>query len=88
MRCDKEVAADGQSRPVFSTGGGDPPNTILYVQPDGALGPTPHARISYLPYVHNVDAFGYNSRVIPEAEPYVGESWGWLLDPAYAGCVA
>jgi putative spermidine/putrescine transport system substrate-binding protein len=69
-------------------GAGDPPNTVLYVQPDGALGSTPQARISYVPYVHNVDAFGYNSRVIPEAEPYVGESWGWLLDPAYAGRVA
>lgn len=70
------------------TGAGDVPNTLLYVQPDGALGPSPQSRISYLPYVHNVDSFGYNSRVIQAAEPYQEESWGWLLDPAYAGRVA
>ncbi|MBK1705693.1 signal peptide prediction [Halochromatium glycolicum] len=69
-------------------GAGDAPNTILYVQPDGALGPTPQRRISFLPYVHNVDSFGYDSRAIPAAEPYREESWGWLLDPAYAGRVA
>ncbi len=82
------LSKTGRITPAAPVGAGDAPNTILYVQPDGSLGPTAQRRISFLPYVHNVDAFGYNSRFIPAAEPYVEESWGWLLDPAYAGRVA
>ena len=82
------LSKTGHITPEAPIGAGDAPNTILYVQPDGALGSTPQSRISYMPYVHNVDAFGYNSQVIPEAAPYLEESWGWLLDPAYAGRVA
>lgn len=82
------LSKTGRIRPDASIGAGDAPNKILYVQPDGTLGPAPQPRISFLPYVHNVDSFGYDSRMIPAAEPYVGESWGWLLDPAYAGRVA
>jgi putative spermidine/putrescine transport system substrate-binding protein len=77
----------GRISELAPSGAGDVPNKILYVQPDASLGPTPQPRISFLPYVHNVDSFGYNSRLIPEAEPYVEESWGWLLDPAYKGRV-
>ncbi|MCF7984581.1 MAG: extracellular solute-binding protein [Thiohalocapsa sp.] len=82
------LSKTGRITPEAPTGAGDVPNTILYVQPDGSLGATPRARISFLPYVHNVDSFGYDSRVIPPGEPYREESWGWLLDPAYAGRVA
>lgn len=67
---------------------GDAPYKLLYVQKDGALGPNPTAEISFMPYVHNTDSFGYNSAVIPKGIPYETESWGWLLDPAYSGKVA
>jgi putative spermidine/putrescine transport system substrate-binding protein len=82
------LSKDGRITADAPMGAGDAPNKILYVQPDGSLGPMPQSRISFLPYVHNVDAFGYDSRFIPAAEPYRDESWGWLLDPDYAGRVA
>jgi putative spermidine/putrescine transport system substrate-binding protein len=37
--------------------------------------------------VHNVDSFGYNNFFIPKGEPYVTESWGWLLNKKYRGKV-
>jgi len=67
---------------------GDAPYKILYVQEDGALGSRPSGKISFLPYVHNTDSYGYNSNVIPKGIPYETESWGWLLDDAYHGKVA
>lgn len=67
---------------------GDAPYKLLYVQPDGSLGSNPGGAISFLPYVHNTDSFGYNSAVIPKGIPYETESWGWLLDERYAGKVA
>ena len=82
------LSKTGRISPSAKPGTGDVPNKILFVQPDGQLGPTPSERISFLPYVHNVDSFGYNSDVISPAEPYTEESWGWLLDPAHAGRVA
>ena len=69
-------------------GAGDSPNKILFIQEDGSLGPNPTDEISFMPYVHNVDSFGYNSSVIPEGVPYETESWGWLLDDKYFGRVA
>ena len=68
-------------------GAGDAPHKILYVQDDEEIGTTPSERVSYLPYVHNVDSFGYNTQVIPEGIAYETESWGWLLDEKYAGKV-
>lgn len=41
-----------------------------------------------MPYVHNVDSFGYDTRVIQRAQGYTEESWGWLLDDANRGKVA
>lgn len=69
-------------------GAGDAPNKLLYVQPDKQLGSTPSSVISFMPYVHNVDSFGYNSNEIPRGEPYKTESWGWLLDDRHKGKVA
>jgi len=69
-------------------GAGDSPNKILFIQKDGSLGPSPTEQISFNPYVHNVDSFGYNSAVIPKGIPYETESWGWLLDEKYHGRVA
>lgn len=69
-------------------GAGDSPNKILFVQEDGSLGADSTDKISFNPYVHNVDSFGYNSSVIPKGIPYETESWGWLLDEKYHGRVA
>lgn len=69
-------------------GAGDSPNKILYIQSDGTLGANPTEQISYMPYVHNVDSFGYNTNKIPAGIPYVTESWGWLFEEKYRGRVA
>jgi len=69
-------------------GKGDVPNKILYVQADGTLSSNVSDKISFMPYVHNVDSFGYNSSIIKAATPYKGESWSWLLDEKYKGKVA
>lgn len=68
-------------------GAGDAPFKIVNVQPNGQLGPEQSDYLSFLPYVHNVDSFGYNTNVIPRGIPYETESWGWLLDEAYSGKV-
>ena len=41
-----------------------------------------------MPYVHNVDSFGYNTRHIKKGIAYETESWAWLLDEKYKGKVA
>lgn len=82
------LSKTGKISPEAHMGAGDAPNKILYVQEDGSLGARPTERISYMPYVHNVDSFGYNSTVIPKGIPYETESWGWLLDRRYKGRVA
>lgn len=68
-------------------GAGDAPYKLLHVQADNQLGKQHTDNISFLPYVHNVDSFGYNTSVIPQGVPYQTESWGWLLDEAYSGKV-
>jgi putative spermidine/putrescine transport system substrate-binding protein len=69
-------------------GKGDNPNKLLYVQPDGNLSSNETAKISFMPYVHNTDSFGYNTDAIKKGIPYETESWGWLLDDKYHGRVA
>jgi len=69
-------------------GAGDAPYRQLYVQSNGELGRKETKEVSFLPYVHNVDSFGYNTDVIPAGEPYKTESWGWLLDEKHHGKVA
>jgi len=68
-------------------GAGDAPHKILHVQDDDELGIKQTQHVSFLPYVHNVDSFGYNTNVIKKGIPYKTESWGWLLDKKYAGKV-
>jgi putative spermidine/putrescine transport system substrate-binding protein len=68
-------------------GAGDAPYKILHIQPNGQLGEQHTDQISFLPYVHNVDSFGYNTDVIPKGEAYKTESWGWLMDRKYSGKV-
>ena len=67
---------------------GDAPYKLLYVQKNGLLGSSPTGEISFMPYVHNTDSFGYNSAIIPKGIPYETESWGWLLDEKYKEKVA
>jgi putative spermidine/putrescine transport system substrate-binding protein len=69
-------------------GAGDAPCKLLYVQPDRTLSSTMTNEISFLPYVHNVDSFGYNTAIVPRGIPYETESWGWMLDDAWRGRVA
>ncbi|OIO71446.1 MAG: signal peptide prediction [Zetaproteobacteria bacterium CG_4_9_14_3_um_filter_49_83] len=83
-----DLTKKGKLSPDARIGLGDAPYKLLYVQPDGTLGATQAKSISFLPYVHNVDSFGYNSAVIPRGTPYETESWGWLLDDRYRGKVA
>lgn len=68
-------------------GAGDAPNKILFVQKDGTLSKNPTNNISFMPYVHNVDSFGYNTNKIPKGEAYKTESWAWLLDEKFKGKV-
>lgn len=83
-----DLTKKGRIEPGAQNGRGDAPNRILYVQNDGELAPSPSSRVSFLPYVHNVDSFGYNTNVVPLGKPYETESWGWLLDDQWAGKVA
>ena len=69
-------------------GAGDAPHKILNVQGDGSLGTQHTDEISFLPYVHNVDSFGYNQSLLPAELKQEQESWGWLLDSRYSGKVA
>jgi putative spermidine/putrescine transport system substrate-binding protein len=77
----------GKITPEASIGLGDAPVRIINVQPDGTLGTTETGQVTFMPYVHNVDSFGYNTKVVPKGEPYKTESWGWLLDDRYKGKV-
>lgn len=78
----------GRLTPNARFGRGDAPYKLLYVQPDGTVGPRRSDRVSFLPYVHNVDSFGYHTGTVPEGEPYETESWSWLLDERWRGRVA
>jgi putative spermidine/putrescine transport system substrate-binding protein len=82
------LSKTGKISPEAKVGAGDAPNKILFIQEDGSLGPTPTEAISFMPYVHNVDSFGYNSAVISEGVPYETESWAWMLDEKNHGRVA
>jgi len=83
-----DLTKKGKISPNANIGLGDAPYKLLYAQSDGSLGANPTGEISFLPYVHNTDSFGYNSAVIAKGVPYETESWGWLLDERYAGKVA
>ncbi len=69
-------------------GAGDAPHKLLFVQPDGSLGSNNTGKISFLPYVHNTDSFGYDTRYIEEGTAYETESWAWLFDEKNSGKVS
>ncbi len=77
----------GRLNPEAKLGAGDAPYKLLYAQKDGSLSSQTTDSVSFMPYVHNVDSFGYNTAVIPKGVPYETESWGWLLDEEYRGKV-
>ena len=83
-----DLPKKGKITPQAKRGKGDSPNKILYIQNDGTLGSTQTDKITFMPYVHNVDSFGYNTDIIPQGIAYETESWGWLLDEKYHGKVA
>ena len=83
-----DLVKTGRLTPNANLGAGDVPYKLLYVQRDGRLDSSPTEWVSFLPYVHNVDSFGYNTQVVPLGQPYVTESWGWLLDERWSGRVA
>lgn len=81
------ITKQGSITPEAAIGAGDAPYKILNVQDDGELGSKFTGEVSFLPYVHNVDSFGYNTDVIPQGIPYETESWAWLLDERWQGKV-
>ncbi|MGO3422402.1 MAG: ABC transporter substrate-binding protein [Pseudoalteromonas distincta] len=78
----------GKLTETASIGAGDAPYKLLNVQPDGTLSSQESDHISFLPYVHNVDSFGYNTDFIKLGIAYETESWSWLLDDENRGKVA
>lgn len=83
-----DLTKTGLLSPDANLGAGDAPYKLLHVQPNNQLGVNHTDKLSFLPYVHNVDSFGYNTSVIKQGIPYETESWGWLLDNKYKGKVA
>ena len=83
-----DLSKTGRLTPKAHMGAGDSPHKILFVQSDGTLDSKASALISFLPYVHNADSYGYNTSVVPKGIPYETESWSWLLDENYRGKVA
>jgi putative spermidine/putrescine transport system substrate-binding protein len=82
-----DLTKTGRISPDASIGLGDAPYKLLYVQEDKTLGSTKTNNISFLPYVHNTDSFGYNTDFIEKGIPYETESWAWLLDDRWQGKV-
>lgn len=78
----------GKLTETASIGAGDTPYKLLNVQPDGTLSAQESDHLSFLPYVHNVDSFGYNTDFIKPGIAYETESWSWLLDDENRGKVA
>ena len=68
-------------------GHGDAPVRKLYVQPGGFLGPKQGRYISMLPTVHNMDSFGFDTRVFGNGDVRA-PSWSWLLDRRAKGRIA
>ena len=77
----------GRLTPNANIGAGDAPYKLLNVQADGTLSSQESDHISFLPYVHNVDSFGYNTQFIKPGIAYETESWSWLLDATNKGKV-
>lgn len=82
-----ELTKTGKVTDNSRLGAGDAPHKLLNIQADGTLGENHTDTISFLPYVHNVDSFGYDTSQLPEPLKNQPESWGWLLDSQFSGKV-
>jgi putative spermidine/putrescine transport system substrate-binding protein len=82
-----DITKQGRISADAKLGKGDAPAKLLYIK-NNQLSHEITNEISFLPYVHNVDSFGYNTDVIPAGIAYETESWGWLLDDNYRSKVA
>jgi putative spermidine/putrescine transport system substrate-binding protein len=83
------LAKTGRVIPDTPIAAGSAPYKILNVIPDtrgNGLGERSTDLVSFLPYVHNVDAFGYLADR-PGNNEHGSESWSWLLDDQYHGKV-
>lgn len=81
------LSKTGEIVPGAKIGAGDAPHKLLFVQDDQTLGSKDTGKISFMPYVHNADSFGYDTRFIDQGIPYETESWGWLFDEGNKGKV-
>ena len=77
-----DLPKTGRASPDRPPAPGGDPGRRLWVQLDDTLGGAPSERISMVPTVHNADGFA----VVGDA-PGPADSWGALLDPAWAGHV-
>lgn len=75
-------------RERLKVGKGVSPRTVLFVQPDGALGPAVTGQVSMVPTLHHFDSFGYHPDIRADLVEGEEESWGWLLDERWRGKVA
>jgi putative spermidine/putrescine transport system substrate-binding protein len=82
-----DLTKHGSLRPGDPVGQGDAPVHKLYVRPGRRLSSQQSEETLALPCVHNVDAFGYNTKAIEPGTAYASESWSWLLDPGFSGSV-
>lgn len=72
----------------LEVGKGVSPREILFVQPDGLLGPVPTGKVSMVPTLYHFDSFGYHPSLCDELAEGEPESWGWLLDERWRGRTA
>ncbi|QDV04565.1 hypothetical protein Poly30_00560 [Planctomycetes bacterium Poly30] len=82
-----DLCKTGRLEAGATVGKGAAPHRMLYAQANGTLSGAPSQELSFLPYVHNVDSFGYDAASVERGTPYGSESWGWLLDPRWRGHV-
>ena len=82
-----DLTKTGKVTASAQIGAGDAPHKIINVQPDNSLSSAQTGKVSFLPYVHNVDSFGYLRTELPDSLDSQHESWGWLLDSRYSGKV-
>jgi len=81
------LAREGGINKYAWRGHGDAPVKKLYAQPGEFLGPEPSRHISMLPTVHNMDSFGYDTRLFGRRSGQ-RDSWAMLLDPRAKGRIA
>ncbi|MDX3929712.1 MAG: extracellular solute-binding protein [Shinella sp.] len=81
-----DLTKTGHLGPNARLGQGDAPVKKLFVQPNLELGDSPSRFVSMLPTSHNFDSFAYRTdRLGPTSQM---NSWGALLDEAWAGRAA